>query len=256
LLLGPGLIVWAAISEELNFPGIVFSGIALFAGGVSLLLIFPGDKVRDQDVDVSLRYGKAAIEASVKQARDGAEEVGRLKKTAQESAAKVEQIKKVIEEHAEAINSSQAKAESALRKIAETEDHLTSMKEYWEIARIDFNGNIPQGGGIGRSSPLASWTAGYAEMITDDQNKTWSIVGTEKCSGPALDQYKSVIEEHPYWPFPYFLLAICLKPQNDLSWKSYAEKAHGILERTVAIPGCVPDHIEILASVKKTLGED
>jgi hypothetical protein len=256
LLLGPGLIVWAAVTEERHLSGIVFAGVVLFAGGASLLLVFTGGEVQDQDVDVSVRYGKAAIEASVRQARDGAEEVGRLKKVAEERAAKIEQLNKVIEEHAEAITSSQAKAESALRKIRETEDHLTSMKEYWEIARGDFNGKIPQGGGISTDSTLAGWTAGYAEMTTDHQNKTWRIVGPEKCSGPALDQYKSVIKEHPYWPFPYFLLALCLKPQNDPSWESYAEKARGILDHTAAIPGCSPDHIEILAAVKKTLGED
>jgi hypothetical protein len=242
LLLGPGMIVWAAVTEERRLSGIVFAGVALFAGGVSLLLIFPGGKAQDEDVDVSFRYGKAAIEASIKQARDGAAVVGGIEESVQKQAEKIDSLEK--------------QAESALGEIRETEEYLKSMKEYWEIARIDFNGNMPQGGGIATSSPLEGWAAGYAEMITDDQNKTWSIVGPEKCARPALDQYKSVTEERPYWPFPYFLLAICLKPQNDPSWKSYAEKAQGILEHTVAIPGCAPDHQEILVAVKRTLGED
>jgi hypothetical protein len=71
-----------------------------------------------------------------------------------------------------------------------------------------------------------------------------------KCDPSAIAYYKSKIKEQPYYPFPYYFLAICLKRMGDDSWQKYAKDGIQILEKTITIPGHDPGHDDALKRMK------
>ena len=64
--------------------------------------------------------------------------------------------------------------------------------------------------------------------------------------------YRQLIQEFPDYPFPYSILAFCLKEKSDSSWKSYAKKAIDILKITVKIDGHKSVHEEQLKILKES----
>lgn len=73
------------------------------------------------------------------------------------------------------------------------------------------------------------------------------------CTPAALDQYKSIIKQYPFWPFSHYVLALCLKQQGDKSWEEHAVIALKIFEKTTAVPNHNPDHSTAMKGVKKML---
>lgn len=139
-------------------------------------------------------------------------------------------------------------------KIAQLEKELSEqkrqqeiIKEYSDVARINFDGRIELGG-ISTGSAVSGWKK---DFVKDKDGKM-----TAKCSPDAFGQYKETINKYPKYPFPYFLIAMCLKGQHDPAWRDYAKVGIGILEKTTMVPIHSPSHDDVLKRLNDMLSED
>jgi len=134
-------------------------------------------------------------------------------------------------------------------RIIEIESDLSALKDYGEVATLGFLGYKSLGGiAIGRQGPMAGWANGY---LTKNIDGTYDI----KCEPEALNHYRQMIIKYPYYPFPLYPLAICLKLQGDDAWRDYAKEAVRILEKTTLVPSRNASHDDILKQIKQLLEE-
>ena len=231
IIIGLFLLIWAAIKDKPFFKKIL---------AASSLIVFVG---------IVLTFGERLEEVTV-------ENVGSIKTAvvkANKEADEISKIRKRIEAQADKIDLVAKEAKSAIDNIKGVQNVLDSMKTYGEVARIDFNGGIALGGGIGTGSALSNWAGGFVSMHSDWKKATWQIKDDGMCSPAALDQYKAIVKKYPFWPFSHYVLAICLKNKGDNSWEEHAMKALEILEKTTAVPNHHSDHSSIIKAVKKML---
>lgn len=69
-------------------------------------------------------------------------------------------------------------------------------------------------------------------------------------------QYRRIIEQFPRFPFAYFALAESLKRRGDPNWRTYAEQASGILEKTTMIEGHKRSHDGALLKLAEYLKQE
>lgn len=131
-------------------------------------------------------------------------------------------------------------------KISHLEKELVGLIEYSEVATWRFDGGKSVGSGVAVSGPVGNWHQGYVNK--HGEKISWN------CHEEALDHYKTVIEKHPRYPFPYYMLAACLTNQGDDSWEIYANAGISILEHTTNIPGHDPDHDDVLKRLRAMIG--
>ena len=124
---------------------------------------------------------------------------------------------------------------------------VTTLKEYGEVAKWNFDGGTVVGGGVSVGGPVGNWHHDYLKREGD--GISW------KCTDDALTHYKSIIRDHPRYPFPYYLLAACLKKSGDNSWKTLAENGISILEQTTKVPGHDPAHDDLLKRLREFVSE-
>ena len=109
---------------------------------------------------------------------------------------------------------------------------------YGTAATWDFSGGTslgvgPSVGGVG------NWRKGF--VITDDNGDvSW------KCGPGGLAHYRRVIEMHPKFPFPYYLLAVCLLDEDRDRWRTVAQAGLQVAERTTSVPRDDLAHDEVL----------
>jgi hypothetical protein len=231
VIFGLLLSVWAAIRDKPFFKKtLATSFIILFAG---IVLTF-GDRLEEVTVE-----NVGSIKTAVVKANKEADEISKIRKRIEAQADKIDLVAK--------------EAESALNSIRDVQNVLDSMRTHGGLARINFNGQIPVGGGMATGSVLSDWAGGYASMYINRKTATFDIEDNVMCTASALDQYRSIIKKYPFWPFAHFVLAICLKQQSDKSWEEHAMTALEILEKTTAVPNHHPDHSIALKRVKKML---
>lgn len=166
---------------------------------------------------------------------------------------KTEKMQVQLEGQAEKIKKISEEATSVLLEAQKAKGIFDSMRKYGDFARIAFDGSIFLGGGIGTNSNLTGWDGDFVELHKNRKAGTLQIKGAEMCTAAALDQYRSIVKKYPFWPFSHYILAICLKDQNDKSWENHASKAFEILEKTTAVPNHNSDHSLIMQEVKKLL---
>jgi len=140
------------------------------------------------------------------------------------------------------INSALEKRESGRIK-----DDLVALRDYGEVATWGFNGGKYLGGGASVASPVENWQSGY--VTSQDGRLSW------KCSEAALTHYRSVIHDQPRYPYPYYLLALCLKKKGDESWRTYARDGISILEHTTRVSGHDRGQDDVLKRLQKLISE-
>ena len=134
--------------------------------------------------------------------------------------------------------------EALSKEVGDIRQVLDSMNKYGELARVDFYGQIHLGGGVGTSSALYGWAKKFAELKKEKRASTGEInyrIDAE-CSPDALNQYRSIIEKYPFWPFVHAVMAKCLKAQGDKAWMVHARVAFYILKKTSEVPNHDKDH--------------
>jgi hypothetical protein len=119
---------------------------------------------------------------------------------------------------------------------------LVSLKDYGEVATWNFHGSKIVGSGVAVSSPVGNWRKDFVKE--EDGRLSW------KCNQDAINQYKLTTEKHINYPFPYYLLAVCLKNVGDNSWRTFAQKGISILEHTTKVSGHDPGHDDALGRLK------
>lgn len=139
------------------------------------------------------------------------------------------------------------RAKALDKKSSKLEEQLSNYYTYAEVATWNLLGGKMAGFGVDVNSPVSGWTKGYTRG--DGSQLEW------KCDSSAIVHYKRIIEKQPLYPFPYYVLAICLKRLGDESWKKYAKDEMNILEKTTTIPGHAPEHDAVLKSIKGLFNE-
>ena len=52
-----------------------------------------------------------------------------------------------------------------------------------------------------------------------------------------MEQAKQIIEEHPTFPFSYYVLAVCQRAKGEREWIASSRRALDILEFTTQVAG-------------------
>lgn len=130
--------------------------------------------------------------------------------------------------------------------------------EYSDIVQFNWHGyttSDPRGGGFG--TPFSGWTEDpitdrrCVHMVYDSDSHRYTHFSWI-CDQMALDHYKKVIEECPRFPFPYAVMALCMKEKGMDGWKAIAIEGKAIFDKTATIPG---PHVRNYKHFKKLLND-
>jgi len=136
----------------------------------------------------------------------------------------------------ETIASLREKLHTAEQKIVENDIVRQKLVVYGDIAKLNADGStglVRKGGGL----------SGGDTNITPKARKIWIYSGKNdstrhpKCDHDGVRQAESLTEEHPRFPFSYYMLAACRRATGDAAWVAIARKALDILEYTTQVPG-------------------
>lgn len=135
-------------------------------------------------------------------------------------------------------------------RIEKLEYVAGAILDYSNVARLDALGNPPglgPGGDISFNSPL---TNAIRPHYRYDKNTKKIHMSRSK---EAEETYRELIENFPTFPFGYYFLVLCLRERGDQEWRTYAEKAVEILEKTTKLSDHHPNHDEILSKLAEWL---
>ena len=133
------------------------------------------------------------------------------------------------------------------KKLGTVQGQLSDLESFGAVAKWGFTGSKLLGGGVSVASPVSGWMSSFVR--TEGDQLTW------ECSPTARQHYRSIITRQPDFPFPYLLLATCLKRANDEHWRSLAERGLEIVVRTTKVPDHDPEHDEALQRFQALLHE-
>ncbi len=162
-------------------------------------------------------------------------EISRLKSKNLNLQGKLSKLNRQLVELEEA--NSQQKTEISI---------LSDLGKYAEVATWTLDGRKKTSDSQMEDSPVAGWAKGLRRDDGGSQAE-W------ECGSMALYQYRDMMEKHPEFPFPYFVLAQCLHARGEPSWQEYAQKGVNILQRTTRIKGHAPDHDNALVELNSLL---
>ena len=114
------------------------------------------------------------------------------------------------------------------------QNQVEMQRLYAEVATWNLSGN-KWTGYFGVATPVQDWAKKFQTQYRDGK-----IVF--QCKDEALVQYKNTMKKNPLYPFPYVIIAGCLKGKGNKSWKDYAEKGLHHLQGTTQILAHHPDH--------------
>jgi hypothetical protein len=139
----------------------------------------------------------------------------------------------------------------ASRELAAVQSDMISVRDYSAVARLDALGSPP---GMGIGSDIKA-NSELINLLTD----TYEVKGNSifmKRTPAAEEQYETVINKYPKFPFGHYYLALCLRDKKDKSWRQHAERAVDILAITTAIDGHNTNHDEVLKKITAWLEDD
>ena len=104
--------------------------------------------------------------------------------------------------------------------------------------------------GGGRSvGGVGNWGARFV-LTADDGDISW------KCGHDARKHYERTIAKHPKFPFPYYMLAVCLLDEDEERWRTVAEAGLHVAERTTGVARHDPAHDEVLNKFRILLRDE
>jgi hypothetical protein len=136
--------------------------------------------------------------------------------------------------------------ESSRADASELRSRLDTLKEYSEVARLNFVGT--SGTAV---APLVEHTG-----ISRALESAVEISGTRsqyRCDPKSLQTFREVIVRYPQFPFSHYALAFCLQRNGDTTWKQHATAAIEILKKTTTIDGHHSNHDQALQKLQKAL---
>ncbi|MBI1770285.1 MAG: hypothetical protein HYR67_18095 [Bacteroidetes bacterium] len=136
------------------------------------------------------------------------------------------------------------------RKNKEQETLLYAVNEYGDESKLNM---------IGKTRRFDSSSFIESIPISRILEGTYVIesggIKNISCGQSALSKYKNIIKLDPKFPFSYFVLASCLKKNDDPSWRRYALTGKEILEMTTRIGGHHSNHDVALRDLQEMLKE-
>ena len=131
------------------------------------------------------------------------------------------------------------------RERVKLQEEQSNIKEYGKYALWNLQGSQSVSDDYCLPSELTEWTDGFVRQV-DGKKQV-------RNDDEAIAHYKRMIEQHPRYPFPYYMLAEALHHRNDCEWRRYATDAVRIFEITTSLPVHSPDHREALTNLKNLL---
>lgn len=130
----------------------------------------------------------------------------------------------------ERIYKQDSKIQEQGKKIESQEDQIKSIKEYTYISRFGIDGRTGEFDyGIVEHSPLIE----QLDKVVFIKDSMYQF----ECNVNGQNILKQIIKDNPIFPFSYYILAVCLRRNNNKEWLTYADKALEILKRTTSISG-------------------
>ncbi|MBC2733020.1 MAG: hypothetical protein HF981_01555 [Desulfobacteraceae bacterium] len=217
-----------------------------YLGIVVAIIAFGGGVVSQRSAELqrleAVKQRKAAEDADAS--------IASLKQQLSTEVAERENLKDELKAAKSAATQMEQKLEEAQSRLDDTEaaassnkSELDSHKEYGAVAQWTFDGSaVPRGGaGVAFGSPVAGWARNHITFVNDRPRCN--------CTDDDIEHFKLYINRFPKYPFPYYVLAVCLVQRQDSGWVAYAEKCLAIVEKTTQIDGHSPDHNLLKANV-------
>ena len=133
-------------------------------------------------------------------------------------------------------------------RLAAVETTAATLKDYGELAKLNWIGLPGDGFEVLYSSPVSALLSGTYTRSNDQYSFS---------SGPEAERkFEAVCEKFPTFPFTHFLYALSLRAHGDARWRREAEQAREILKKTTTIAGHHPAHDQALVEVGKMLHND
>lgn len=124
----------------------------------------------------------------------------------------------------------------AEQRITENDMVRKRVIAHGDMAKLNADGST---GIVGKGGTLA----GGDTAITPIAEKIWIYSGENndirraKCDEGGMNYAMKLTEEHPDFPFSYYVLAACQKANGDPEWIASSRRALDILEFTTQVPG-------------------
>lgn len=130
-----------------------------------------------------------------------------------------------------------------LKQVAE------AVRAFNDMSMLDPDGlPFKEGKGIRYDSPLST---ALKDLYIIKDTKIHLKLGEQYET-----QYRRIIEQFPRFPFAYFGLVESLKRRGDPNWRTYAEQAIAILEKTTMIEGHKRSHDDALRKLAEYLKKE
>lgn len=176
---------------------------------------------------------EALHDAREKQLSDDADQ--KIRK-AEDDAAAAEQKAALAQDHV-------SERDKAIQQL---HDEEAATKRYSYIASLTFNGMVYTNGDVTMPTEISQAVEGTWYEPTPNRFRP-------ACDAAALQKSRNAIQQFPDFPFTYYELAYCMEKQGVPDWRSYAEKAVAIFEKTTTIGGHQKSHDEALSYLRQLL---
>ena len=126
--------------------------------------------------------------------------------------------------------------QTAEQELAEHELVRRKVIAYGDIAKLNADGStgmIKKGGGLSGGDTAITPTAEKIWIYSGENNDTRHA----KCDEEGMRNATQLTEEHPTFPFSYFVLAVCQRAAGNSEWIASSRRALDILEFTTQVPG-------------------
>jgi hypothetical protein len=128
--------------------------------------------------------------------------------------------------------------EDAVTRLMEAPGHASAAR--WNLSGRYVTDKLSAPG------PAFGWLDGHGEILQGGRVRV-------SCASADISHFREVIAKFPYFPFPYWALAVCLKEKGDESWVEYAETGRAHELQVLQVPSHHESHDLILAKFDEML---
>ena len=125
---------------------------------------------------------------------------------------------------------------TAEQKLAENEVVRRQVIAYGDIAKLNADGStgmVKKGGGLSGGDTAITPKAEQIWIYSGENNDTRHA----KCDEEGMRHAMNLTEDHPTFPFSYYVLAVCQRAKGSPEWIESSRRALEILEFTTQVPG-------------------
>jgi len=135
----------------------------------------------------------------------------------------------------------QERIDQTLRQVAEAPG-------YAEVAHWTASGHYTNPFGT-THGPAYGWLDGHTDALEGGGVRY-------KCESSDVDHYQQIAKRFRQYPFPYWVIAACLKNHRDEAWRIYAQDGLRHVEHTTKVPGHNEEHDWLLNKLREMLGDE